>query len=198
MNQRARSKSWMPMSTRMPAAARRVRVLEARPERIARRRLEHDRLPDAPSCDLPLGRRVAGIEPAHESHLKERAAALRRRPAISDASVERQRRRLLAERRLLRAAAAATTTSRCVCVGLTMTMASTSGSAISSAGSPYQRGTSNSAAISSRERGVGIGHRRQPCLRDARRRVARVDAAQPTESDQPDHCSFFFDDALIP
>ena len=82
------------------AAARGVRVLEARAKRVARRRLEHEWCADAPGVDLLLRGRVAGVEASHEAHLEERARSLDRgfhRCRLG----ERQRGRLLAERGLL-------------------------------------------------------------------------------------------------
>ena len=81
------------------AAALRVRVLQTRPERIARRGLEHQRRADPPRLDLFLRGRITGVEATHESHLEEDAGSCDRLLHRRDFR-QRERRRLLAERRL--------------------------------------------------------------------------------------------------
>ena len=94
-------------------------VLEARAERIARRRLEDQRRADAALVDLLLRRGVAGVEPAHESHLEEHAGLLDRAPA-SPRTSSSDSAGGFSQNVGLRAAAAAITSSRWVCVGLTI------------------------------------------------------------------------------
>ena len=82
------------------AAACGIGILETGTERIARCRLEDQRLADAAGVDLLLCRRISRVEAAHEAHLQERA---RRGDGIAHLRHfrERQRGRLLAECRFL-------------------------------------------------------------------------------------------------
>src|SRR4029453_10128493 len=78
------------------ATARRIRIVEARTERIARRRFEHHGSANLTQGNLLLRRRIPGIEAAHETHLKERSRLVdrvRHRGAFGEA----ERRRFLAE-----------------------------------------------------------------------------------------------------
>src|SRR5262249_47462236 len=79
----------------------RVGIAEARRKRIARSRLEDDGAADPPFVHLSFCGRVAGIEPAHEAHLKERSGP-RFRFGRLDRFGQRDGGRLLAECRLLR------------------------------------------------------------------------------------------------
>ena len=73
MNQRARSKSWMPMSTMMPPLLAGFAYSRLGRNGSRERRFEDHRPADGALGDFLLRGRVPGIEPAHETHLKERS-----------------------------------------------------------------------------------------------------------------------------
>ena len=164
------------------AAALRVGVLETRAKRIARCRFEDERRADSSLLDLRFGRRVARVEPAHESHLEEHARA---RDGVLHGRdfVERERRRLLAKRRL----AARCRRDHDIPMGMRRR---------------HDHDCLDRGVVDERER-IGIVPRHielrrdllrqrrqgirdgdQPCFRNAAREIARVDASQPAEANQ--------------
>ena len=187
MNQRARSKSWMPMSRIIPpllfgSAYSRRRCGRDR----ARCDLKSTGVPIAPSAQLLLGRRVAGVEAAHEAHLEEDARPLDR--LLHGARLgERQGRRLLAEDGLA-ALRPRRSPGRGAC-------------AWGSRSPPRPRRVSSSTACGSARparaprsprptsaarprRGVRDGHEAR--LRDAGGQVAGVDPAEAAQADEAD------------
>ena len=188
MNQRARSKSWMPMSRIIPPLL--FGSAYSSVVRWGSREVDlntHGRA-DGALLELALGRRVAGVEAAHEAHLEEDAGAASTASFMRPASRRRVSAGGFSQKVGLPARSPPRSPGPCgCCVGLTMTTASTSdvvderrrvgvASAARRTRPPRPR-----AAV-----GVDVGHRHEARLGDAGREVARVDAPQAAEADEAD------------
>ena len=185
MNQRARSKSWMPWSMIRPPLVFGLAYSTDGGNGSREVDLNTTASPIAPSAEPRLGRRVAAIEAAHEPELEEHAGGLDDLLHVARVG-ERDGQRLLAEDRLAGRRPRPASPRRAYRSGVTMTTASTDGSSMIAPGSVEASGTSYCAATSSTascDRSAIAGQARAA---DACREVAGVDPPEPPQADQAD------------